>query len=184
MKVFAKYHKLYAARVITGGTMTAKENYLVYVVDDDPLFIEQVKQYLHRSTSAFLRVRSFASPEECMQHTFQKPDIIFLEHAAAKEDTAAVQVLKKIKSSFQEIPVVILTRNQDLGIVVKCMRSGAYSYIIKNREAFDHIGKMLNKMVQRIRMRRMEKAQQRKKILLWSGLLVLILVIFLFFYAL
>jgi DNA-binding NarL/FixJ family response regulator len=165
--------------------MGIKENYLIYVVDHDAAYTEQVKQYLHNSAHAFLRVRSFSSPDECAQHAGQRPDLILLEHLPAahgvtESPSAGQETLKKIKDSFEDTPVVILTRNNNLGAVVKSMRSGAHSYIIKNREAFGHLGQLLNKLIARTRKKRQEQAMRKVKLItaiIIASILIFLLII-------
>lgn len=161
-------------------TMGTKEYYLVYVVDDDPGYIEQLKDFLHRSIPAFLRIRSFNTIDECLQHIYQKPDLIFFEHSLRSLGEAnGVMALQEIKRGYEDTPVVVLTRNDNLGAVVRCMRNGAYSYIIKNSEAFTHIGRLVKKMVDRVRAKRIIKTRKRRLAIISGAMLMLFISIIL-----
>lgn len=153
--------------------MGAKENYLVYVVDNDLGYTEQLKDFLQGSAPAFMRVCSFVTHDECLKYRSYKPDLIFFEHAVSSGNLSA---LKEIKRSYDNTPVVILTENNDLDTVATCMRNGAYSYIVKNSEAFTHIGKLVKNTVERVRERKRMISKKRRHAVM-SAALILILAV-------
>lgn len=164
--------------------MDTKVTYLVYVVDDDATYVERLKQHLHRMIPAFLRVRSFSTPEECLEHHDKRPHMIFLENSPQhKVPGKGLQVLKKVKRTYAGIPVVVLTRNSNIGSVVRSMRSGAYSYILKNQEAYSQIENLVTHMIAKARVKHYAREEHKNKLNRWMLALLLIFIAALFAYS-
>lgn len=164
--------------------MEQRDVYLVYVVDDDHNYVEQLKQHLHKAISGFLRVRSFATAEECIAHSDKKPHLILLENCPVQRIPGkGLSLLRKIKGAFEDIPVVVLTRNNNFGSVIRNMRNGAYSYILKNREEYLHIDKTIRKVIAKANDERRERWAQTRKLerLMIVVLLMLVTAIILYF---
>ncbi|MBF0428061.1 MAG: sigma-54-dependent Fis family transcriptional regulator, partial [Magnetococcales bacterium] len=47
---------------------------------------------------------------------------------------SGAELLPKIKERFPEIPVIVMTANQEVTIAVQCMKDGAFDYLVKPAE--------------------------------------------------
>ncbi|MBF0213894.1 MAG: sigma-54-dependent Fis family transcriptional regulator [Magnetococcales bacterium] len=48
--------------------------------------------------------------------------------------TSGIELLPRIKERFPEIPVIVMTANQEINIAVQCMKDGAFDYLVKPTE--------------------------------------------------
>jgi DNA-binding NarL/FixJ family response regulator len=122
----------------------------IYVIEDHFLIISGLKEIL-RSTPERIMITGYSNKvAEAIEQLHHHPvDIIvldlFLQH------TCAVSNIRKLKSEFPEIPVVILTMCNFLYWKIKMFKEGAQAYIvkdapndvIKNTIRFVHEGKTI-----------------------------------------
>ena len=55
-----------------------------------------------------------------------------------------LQVLKKLKDKFPNVPVIFLSSQEKTEIAANTMKYGAYDYIVKNESAFHRLEILLN----------------------------------------
>ncbi len=61
-----------------------------------------------------------------------QPDIILLD--IYLNEYNGLEILKEIKTKFQEIPVIMITGYSDVNIAVSAIKSGAYDFLLKPLE--------------------------------------------------
>jgi DNA-binding response OmpR family regulator len=101
----------------------------VLCVDDDPNVSEAIARGLYRHGIRVLR--AFLGIQGLSQAITQKPDLIILDLAMPKgQGTEIIECLKRNPQTAQ-IPVLILTGNQDPAMKGRVMRLGAAGYFNK-----------------------------------------------------
>jgi DNA-binding NtrC family response regulator len=108
--------------------MTKDQSIRIFVVEDDPVYQRLVKYVVEMDSDHEVHV--FDTGEACLANLGLKPDIVSLDYTLP--DMTGEAVLRKIKAFNQDIGVVILSGQQDIGTAVKLLREGAFDYIIKN----------------------------------------------------
>jgi two-component system OmpR family response regulator len=116
---------------------TLNNNPLIFLVDDDLMFLKSMKQYIHRffQNSSII---TFSSGEECLNNLFMKPDIILLDYMLDGVHPNAmngVKILDKVKETEPETSVILFSAQDHIDVAVNTMKHGAFDYIVKN----DHI---------------------------------------------
>jgi DNA-binding NtrC family response regulator len=121
----------------------------VLIIDDDNLVCISLKKSLARlgydvetvmdATKAFQVIEAF------------NPDIILLDIYLSVAD--GLDILKEIRSTLQEIPVIMITAFSDVKISVKAMKLGAYDFLLKPID-MDQLQLVLNKCVENIKLKR------------------------------
>ncbi len=109
----------------------------IFIVDDDPVLAEMLKDHLTKMTSYELFV--FDSGEECLKNLSEKPGIIFLDfylNSVNKDALDGLEILQEIKKVDPEVDVVILSGQDKIEVAVKTMQYGAFDYIVKGESAF------------------------------------------------
>lgn len=109
----------------------------IFVVDDDPVLAEMLKDHLAKMTAYEIKV--FESGEECLKHLSEKPGIIFLDfylNSVNKDAMDGLDVLEEIKKQDPEVDVVMLSGQDKIEVAVKTMQFGAFDYIVKGESAF------------------------------------------------
>ena len=102
----------------------------VLIADDNKDFIDQITIMIERD----YLVRSCSSAEEAVEIAGNDwPDIVLLDiHFPGGMD--GISALKLIKQHDPSIPVIMLTHDEGVRLIVESMREGAYNYIAKSED--------------------------------------------------
>jgi serine phosphatase RsbU (regulator of sigma subunit) len=111
-------------------------NFLIFLVDDDPIFLKVLEIQFKEQTE--YEIRTFSTGEECLKNISQKPDIIFLDYYLNPDNKnhTGIVILDEIKAIDQSIAVVMLSSQHQIEVAVDCMKHEAFDYIVKSQGAF------------------------------------------------
>lgn len=99
----------------------------VLIVDDDPSVRRALKQFLDRKGFAAVAVESgFAGLE---MFRVQKPELVVLDVNMPKLN--GVETLRRIRRLDANIPVLMVTAQEDFDTALECLRLGAFDYMVK-----------------------------------------------------
>jgi DNA-binding NtrC family response regulator len=87
----------------------------------------------HLSQNPEYQVEVFTKGKECIANMYKKPDIITLDYSLP--DMSGLEVLQKIQESSPDIPVIIISGQENIETAVELLKAGAYDYIVKNDDA-------------------------------------------------
>ncbi|HKI88684.1 MAG TPA: response regulator [Draconibacterium sp.] len=153
--------------------MTAKKNYLIYVVEDNRLYNKLIRDYLEKNN--YLNVKSFYSSDECIQSLKGGiyPDIVLQDYYMDKMN--GIDILRKVKKLHPGSEFIFLTGNESIDVVVNSIKYGAFDYIIKNEFALDKVGDKIEKI---IRIKELEKnSKQIRKYKIAFAIVLFLIVI-------
>jgi DNA-binding NtrC family response regulator len=100
----------------------------IFIIEDDPMY-GRVLSY-HLSQNKENQVEVFTRGKDCIANMYKKPDIITLDYSLP--DMSGLEVLQKIQESDADIPVIIISGQNDISTAVGLLKAGAYDYIEKN----------------------------------------------------
>jgi DNA-binding NarL/FixJ family response regulator len=105
---------------------------LVFFVDDDKMILNLL-EYTFKSRDG-IQVKTFFSGEECLEHMQLKPDLVVVDHMflGEKGQMNGLQVVRKIREINQDVTILVLSGQEDEGIMQDFIRSGAKQYISKD----------------------------------------------------
>lgn len=129
--------------------MDEKQQKLIFVVDDDPMFQTMLTDHLTEHNAHF-NVMGFLSGEDCLEQLDRQPDAIILDYFLdnVEEDAAnGLEILKKIKDKHSNMPVIMLSAQHRYGVAAQTLIEGAYYYIIKDDDAFEKANEMVNELL-------------------------------------
>lgn len=109
----------------------------VFLVDDDPMHLQMLKDHL--SSKLKLDITTFSTGEDCLANLDKNPEVIVLDYylnSVEKEAANGIEILKKIKARQPDTEVVMLSGQEKIEIAVETMASGAFDYVIKNESSF------------------------------------------------
>ncbi len=112
----------------------------IFVVEDDPFYGELLKRHLLLNPDN--EVYLFKTGKECLDHLYQKPDVISLDYGLP--DMPGDKVLKKIKEACPELPVIIVSGQEDIKTAVELLKAGAYDYFVKEQDTKDRLWNAIN----------------------------------------
>ena len=108
-------------------------NKLIFFVDDDKMMLN-LMEYTFNCRDGFA-VRSYFSGEECINNLNLNPDIIVLDYILGESDSntmSGLETMKKIHDINDLIPVIILSREKDEGLIDEFIKLGAKKYVVKD----------------------------------------------------
>ncbi|MFT7100358.1 MAG: DNA-binding NtrC family response regulator [Bacteroidia bacterium] len=111
------------------------DNFSVFVVEDDE-FYSEVLEY-HLSLNPDITVTKFTNAKEFLNNLDKNPDAVTLDYSLP--DMSGEEVLKKIKEYNSEIPVVMISGQENIKTAITLLKDGAYDYIVKDEDTKDRI---------------------------------------------
>jgi two-component system OmpR family response regulator len=123
----------------------ATDNRNVFLVDDEPIQNEMLKDYLNERFT--YNIKTYSTGEAMLQEMNHNPEIIVLDYHLSAADRNAkngVQILKTLKEEHPEAQVIILSGQDKIDVAVDSIKYGAYDYVVKGETAFSRIENLIN----------------------------------------
>jgi len=115
--------------------MYGKTPVKIFCVEDDPAYSKFLEYVL--SLNPDFEVSFFENGTDFLTHLHEAPSIITLDYTLP--DTTGEEVLRQIKEVQPDIPVIIISGQQEIGTAVNLLKLGAFDYIIKDEETKDRL---------------------------------------------
>ena len=128
----------------------------IFLVDDDAMYLKLLESELSEKEN--YSIRTFTTGERCLQHLSDKPDIIILDYylnGVEKNVLNGLETLARIKLTFPQIPVIMLSSQDKIEVAVNCMKLHAFEYIVKSETA---IARLNNAILTALNYKKMENA--------------------------
>ena len=109
----------------------------LFLVDDDMLFLKSLE--IDFAENGAYQVETFSTGEQCLRNVSYNPDLIVLDYHLDSVVGGAmngIEILDQIKATHPQIPVVILSSQDNIEIAVKCIHHKAYDYVVKSETCF------------------------------------------------
>ncbi len=124
--------------------METGRNLKLFLVDDDALFLKSLeiefRQYDNYS------VHTFPTGELCLANLTANPDFIILDYHLDGIDKCAInglETLDRIKALNPDIPVVMLSSQDEIDVAINCIHHKALDYVVKSETAFMRLEKVI-----------------------------------------
>ncbi|MBA3706294.1 MAG: response regulator [Bacteroidetes bacterium] len=156
--------------------MEKKKDTLVFIVDDDPMFLRVLENWLLKEMPD-LRIKTFPTGEAVLHSIDMNPDIVILDYFLDAEFPYAwngIEVLKKINSLHPNLPVIIFSAQENIDTALKSINEGAFEYVSKKEGGFTKIKEIILDISERTELENKEKKPDIYKIL--SIIFVIILI--------
>ena len=116
----------------------------VFIVDDDIAYLYPLVFYLKRKTG--YKIYCYTTGEDCMRNIDLSPLVVILDynlnpHLPNKMD--GMDVLKRIRRVSPETKVIVLSGRDTYQAVENSLKTGAYSYVLKDAAAISSIKNIL-----------------------------------------
>jgi len=118
----------------------------VFVVEDDPFYGEMLKY--HISLNPDYVVEKFETGKDFLHNLYKNPSVISLDYSLP--DMSGLDVLKKVKEYNPEIPVIIVSGQEDVSTAVILLKEGAYDYFVKDNDTKDRIWNALKNIREKV----------------------------------
>ncbi|MFA5819333.1 MAG: response regulator [Bacteroidales bacterium] len=124
--------------------MTNEKKILLFLVDDDALFLKSLEIEFAQNTESV--IKTFATGELCLENLSLNPDVIILDYHLDSVDKNAInglETLDRIKTVNPQIPVILLSAQDKIEVAVNCMKHQAFDYFVKSETAFIRLQKAI-----------------------------------------
>lgn len=125
--------------------MSRESKINIFLVDDDAVFLTLLAIEF-RQFPAF-RVETYPTGELCLAQLSQDPDMIILDYHLDGIDKNAMNglaVLDAVKAFDANIPVIMLSAQDQIEVAINCMHHHALDYVVKSETAFMRLQKIIS----------------------------------------
>ncbi len=119
----------------------------IFIVDDDTMLTEALKDYLTRNTLNDIYI--FNTGEECLNHLSENPDVIILDYylnSVQKDAANGMEILQVIKKHYPGMHVIMLSSQEHYAIALQTIQKGAEQYVVKDETAFEKIASLIREL--------------------------------------
>jgi len=160
------------------------EEAVIFLVDDDELYLLRLKDHLQEKLSFKANIYTFTSGEECLSNLSLAPDIIVVDYYFNPEEGSAsehplmngIQLIKRLKDALPDIHLIMLSGETDVEIANTAIREGAKDYIIKYEYAPIQLQYLINNIVLHKMFR--PKVNYWKWVAIGAGVLLILIILY------
>jgi DNA-binding NtrC family response regulator len=109
--------------------------FTIFIVEDDPFYGEMLKY--HISLNPDYVVEKYETGKEFLNNLYKNPSVISLDYSLP--DISGLEVLKKVQAFNPDLPVIIVSGQEDVSTAVNLLKHGAYDYFVKDDDTKDRI---------------------------------------------
>ena len=102
--------------------------YHIFVVEDDEWY-GKILEY-HLGLNQDYKVTRFATAKECLDNLYQQPDLITIDFSLP--DMAGDKLYRRIRELNSEVPVIVVSAQQDITVAVNLLKMGVSDYMVKD----------------------------------------------------
>jgi len=146
------------------------EPFKIFVVDDDRWYADILEYQLLLNPD--YEVEKYYTAKDCLKNLYKKPSLITLDFSLPDMD--GNEVLSVIKKSYPDLPVIIVSGQENIKTVVGLLKNGAYDYIVKDEDTRERLWNSVRNARENLRLRTENehlKAEVSKKYVLTTDLI-------------
>lgn len=120
-------------------------SFKIFIVEDDKIFAKVLTHHL--SLNPDFDVTTFNTGKEFLDNLYKKPDMVSLDYNLP--GISGLELLDKIKAYDPELPVVIVSGQQDIKTAISLLKKGVYDYIVKDVDTKERLWNITTKVKER-----------------------------------
>ena len=114
----------------------------IFIVEDDAFYGSMLEYHLNLNPD--YHVSRHETGTSLLENLFKKPSVITLDYSLPDYDGETI--LKKIQKIYPDIPVIVISGQEDISTAVQLLKLGAYDYIVKDENTKDRLWNTLMKV--------------------------------------
>jgi DNA-binding NtrC family response regulator len=108
-------------------------HYSIFIVEDDPWYGEILAYHLGLNPD--YKITRFETGKDCLLKMHLKPDLVTIDFSLP--DMQGDELFKKIRESNPQIPVIIISAQEEINVAVNLLKMGVNDYLIKDEATKD-----------------------------------------------
>lgn len=109
------------------------DQFKIFIVEDDPWYGQVILHHLGLNPD--YEVKLFTSAKELLSNLFEKPDLVCMDFGLP--DMKGDKLLKEIHNRQFQLPVIVISAQEEISVAVNLLKAGARDYIIKDEHTRD-----------------------------------------------
>ncbi len=114
----------------------------IFIVEDDKIFAKMLSYHL--SLNPDIQTEMYYTGKDFLDNLYKKPDMVSLDYNLP--GLSGMEILDKIKKFDPELPVVIVSGQQDIKTAIVLFKKGVYDYIVKDEDTKERLWSITNKV--------------------------------------
>lgn len=109
----------------------------LFIVDDNPLQVTGLRNYLDMRFGAHLNISAFYSGESALKKVDDTTSIVILDYFLEGEN--GNEVLESIKKINPQTQVIMLSSNEDVAVAIESLQKGATDFVLKGENSWKRL---------------------------------------------
>jgi len=141
--------------------MSDNTDFKIFIVEDDPWYGNLLVHHL--SLNPDYDVTLFTTGKEVLKALSEGPDLLCMDYGLP--DIEGEKLVKHILKVDSEIPIIVISGQEDISVAVSLLKSGAKDYIVKDDHAKDILWKSIINIRENLSLKKeVEKLQDELKV--------------------
>lgn len=121
----------------------------IFIVEDDAWYGEIIEYHL--ALNPDYEIRRFNNGKDFLKNLYQNPSVVTLDYSLP--DVSCEVLMDYIKKFNADLPIIIVSGQNDIATAVQLLKDGAYDYIVKNEETKDRLWNVIVKIKENLRLK-------------------------------
>lgn len=117
----------------------------LFIVDDNKSMVAGLKHYIQNRFGSRVKISTFYDGESCLGKIDRNTHIVILDYFLGGKN--GLEILKEIKNRNSETEVIMLSSNDDIGLMIESFKIGAKDYVIKGPSSWKKVSSIINYIV-------------------------------------
>lgn len=122
----------------------------IFVVEDDSIYGKMLKYHL--SLNPDYEVHLFDTGTEFLKNIYKNPSVISLDFRLP--DISGFDVIKKIQEFNPDLPIIIVSGQEDVSTAVDLLKVGVYDYIVKDEDTKERLWNIIKNIRENINLKK------------------------------
>lgn len=127
----------------------AQEPLKIFIVEDDVIFAKIMSHHL--TLNPEYEVEIYPDGKSLLKNLYRNPTLISLDYNLP--DMTGLEVLKHVREFNPDLPVVIVSGQQDVATAIELLKKGAYDYILKDQDTKERLWNITKNIRENIKLR-------------------------------
>lgn len=122
----------------------------IFILNDNLEVAGKLRRYLKKRFGDLLNISLFLNSRTCINMMYRQVNMVVVDdylYENGSKGMSGIEVLKKIKDKSPNTEVVILTSDENVGLAVEAMKSGAKDYIINRIGAWQRVQNLIDRSI-------------------------------------
>jgi DNA-binding NtrC family response regulator len=141
--------------------MSNNTDFKIFIVEDDPWYGNLLMHHL--SLNPDYDVSLYTTGKEVLKALPDDPDLLCMDYGLP--DIEGEKLIKQILKVQSELPIIVISGQEDISVAVSLLKTGAKDYIVKDDHAKDILWKSIINIRENLSLRKeVEKLQEELKV--------------------